>query len=566
MLIDDLTRAQADVGYFYAQSYNAKKQVTRLKESLASVGDISEYGSQYVVLQAQVDDAESQRKRADKRYHQGTELVQRHLTKILSHDDVKSFLAQSHSQPTAVTAQQPAQPQVSTSDLEQRLAALEQSHQARATAQDQKNAILDAQLKATSAGVAARDKRIEKLERDVAQLTGKLDGANDQIRQLQNESYTQNIASHTPQSIAGTPEITDLQTSVKALELRLKHHEVESRRFDEQYKEMTKWKTRIPSSPRNAATKDDLQASAAESERKMTELVQNFKELQRMVNDVSTSVEDRRIAAAAEDLAPRILNLEKTTCKKEDIDKMQPDALKAILRRDLASDIAQEVSQQMAAVPPRGFVSSMSPAPAQVPTTLEVEAVAVEVSKRIQEKLNLVRDRFAELLIKERAERQTLSTILSSAKAELTEMAMRITTLETSSSSVSPDDLQKVRTEYETVARAIGDAFDAHKRERKEELDASNSRVGRLSTWITDINGRVHKDMVQINQQFAQLTHQHNNLLTWQQNFSTRAIWVDALAQMQELDPKGAFAKMRNLEARVDKISRMVHANGPRTG
>jgi hypothetical protein len=489
----------------------------------------------------------------------------------LSHNNIKALFTQASAPVAAAAPLEPAsetaQPQTSGSSLEQRLAALEQSHQAQSAAQNQKIAVLEAQLKASAAGAAAREKRIDELQQTVDQLTGKVSGANEQSQQLKEEIRKQNTASQKPPSIASTPEFTDLQANVKALDLRLRDHQVESRRFDEQYKEINNWKSKMPGNQRNLATKDDLQVSTAENERKMTDLVQNFKELQRVVNDVSASVERRRTADADQDLTPRVLALERTTCKQEDLDAIQPDTLKAILKRDFRAEIAQEVSQQMAVLPPRGPATSVSPAPAPAQANLNVEAIVGQVTLRIQEKLNIIKDRISELLKKERAEREELSATLASAVADLTRISPRITALENNAAaSASQVDLEKIRSDCESVARAVGSALDIHTREGKKESETTMAEIGKVSGWVANVDAKLNHLTGQTNQQYMQLMHEHASLLTWQQQFTTRDLWAEAMAQMQELVPKGAIAKMRNLEAKVENISRMVQANGARTG
>lgn len=550
---EGFARLFSDFNRQWTVAQMASKHEAKLRRELQRFsGGSSEYGSQELVLKDQI-------KKAQQQGRQATEEAAR-LSKQLE-AAFYAMLPSGKNQPSATSQTSAAAPltngavQGSEKSLENRLAFLENKQKADLDDQKRRLHLLETKSKIEKEGQKVK---IEGLENKLAGTTEQLSDALREIKQLKSDLLEQKSRSQEAPPIHKAPEILDLRAYMKTLENQLKGLEVKTRRVDAHHTELADMKTKFQSHPRHYSSKDELKAHANTQALKMTGLEESLKGLQKSLEDqvVNANANNTQRKEEHDALAFQVTTLESATVKREEFQDIEPDHLKSMMKRDWASEIEQEVKKQVASMPPspalHRSVSTGSPAP---PPAGQEASIAAAVTAQLQGKLDVVKQKLGPLITNEREGRAKLEERVEEVVKNAEALSTRVAAIETKSPAPQSDIDQNMVGRVQRDLDAKYDTLNNHLQSQINDVLNNTSKIGsgleNLSAQHEGLRGYSERA-------YQQLAHEHCNMQTALNNFTTREMYPHIVKTLQELVPNGMTARVTAAEIRLDNIENAV--------
>lgn len=339
------------------------------------------------------------------------------------------------------------------------------------------------------------------------------------------------------------------------------------------------------------ALQSDLQAHAEVCKQRCTEADESLKTVRNSVQEtladgkaLQASVADlRNTMPPYEDanLLARISSLENATINKAALDGIDLERLRIIAKGNFAADIAEAVSKKVSASPQTQRTSTHSPSPS-VPN-FEFEQKVSEIKKAVDDRMKVISLKVAEIIDREAKERDELGIKLGHTIKDLETLLARVAAMESTASAVTMADLTALTTRITAIEErgfpvTRGEIADLRtniaglQASTTTEIEKVNATIQGVQTSLSQsiptifadaetfrttlgsLQGQLNGIRQYSTEQYQQLCHSQRVLQSWQDQFSTKAIYRDIVAQIQQLVPSGTLVRLTNMEVRIEKV------------
>jgi chromosome segregation ATPase len=153
------------------------------------------------------------------------------------------------------------------------------------------------------------------------------------------------------------------------------------------------------------------------------------------------------------------------------------------------------------------------------------------------------------------------STASAVAMADLTALNTRITAIEERAVSVTHSEIADLRANIAglqarttTEVEKVNATVQGVQTSLSQSIPTIFADAETFRTALGGLQGQLNGIRQYSTEQYQQLCHSQRVLQSWQDQFSTKTIYRDIVAQIQQLVPSGTLVRLTNMEVRIEKM------------